>query len=92
MKILKLTYDIDIGKFDGNKIRLFSNFFVKKNEKKCKIIISNKILKLAPTYNVQGRKGKLKIKLLIMDTNLLNLKEMFFNCISLVECYDKEKQ
>ena len=90
MKILKLIYNIDIEKSQG--IRLFSNFFVEQNKKKCKIIIENKILsELIPIYDVKGKKGELKVKLLIFGSSLMNLKEMFYNCISLKECYFKER-
>ena len=64
------------------EIKLFGEEFVKKNYKKCRIIINNKENKLMVNYRITKEKYFLKIKIKYIDI-ILSLCKMFFECSSL---------
>ena len=85
MRIFNLLYEISNTKI----IKLFDPYFVKRNKIKCKIVIGSKILPLVHKYRVHDDgKNLLKIKLIILDCNGLNLEKMFFECYNLKKFND----
>ena len=81
MEVFKLIYDTK----KSNQIKLFDVNFIRNNQKNCKMIIDNKLLPLKYNYNVDNIKKDLKVKLVLFTRYGLNLKEMFFKCVSLKE-------
>jgi len=80
--IIKLIYDIT----DIKKIKIFSDDFVYKNKRKCKMIINNKVYLLNDIYQITENNIKsLKIKLLILNNIKIDLSCMFSDCSSLKE-------
>ena len=83
MKRFILNYK---NKTYSQSLQIFHPIFVRNNKIKSKIIYRNKILSL--TDKIQNLDGAVKIKLLILDTNGLNLKKMFCDCKSLIKMLD----
>ena len=79
-KLIILKYITN--KNNDNKIKIFGEFFVKKNKKNCKIIINKKEYMLN-TYldknTINSKSNIFEIKLKIIKP-LQTLKEMFLNC------------
>ena len=83
MKRFTLIYNY---KNNNQYLKIFDSVFVRNNKRKCKIIYKNKILSLTDKFqNLDEKEKLLKIELLILDTNGLNLKKMFCDCISLIK-------
>ena len=86
MKRFTLIYNY---KNNNQYLKVFDSVFVRNNKRKCKIIYKNKILSLTDKFqNLDEKEKLLKIELLILDTNGLNLKKMFCDCISLIKMLD----
>ena len=86
MKRFSLIYKIDEN---SEFIKIFDSLYIKNNKRKCRIIYKNKILSLTDKFqNFDKKKKILKIELLILDSNILNLKRMFSGCISLLKFLD----
>ena len=66
---------------NDNEISLFGKMFVKTNNKKCKIIIDNKMNNLVEKIQANNPIVKIKLKLI---TELTSLSMMFFGCYSLI--------
>ena len=77
--IIKLVYEIK----DEKIITIFDSDFVKTNKSNCKMIINNKIYEITDKYQVKDKSMKLlKIKLLILNNEKINLSYMFYECKS----------
>ena len=82
--IFKLIYEIK----DENILKIFDSEFVLKNQKKCKIIINNKIYPLKDEYEILDDNLKmLKIKLIILNNTKIDLSYMFYDCMELKKFY-----
>ena len=79
-----------IYKNNKEDLKILDRVFVRNNKLKSKIIYKNKILSLTDKFqNLDNKEKILKIGLLILDTNGLNLKKMLYDCKSLVKILDK---
>jgi len=80
--LLKLEYHIE--KKTGKKIRLFNAFFVEKNKMIYKIIYKNKIYEikefLEDIHSNYPNEDSVTIKLMILNTNIINAEQMFEGC------------
>ena len=86
---IKIIYKIG----QENKIRLFGEDFVKNNKDICKIIYNGKIDEIQEFYYLnkeKAQKDKLEIKLKGIK-KLINLREMFADCSSLLYLPDISK-
>ena len=82
--IFKLIYEIK----NETLINIFDSDFVKKNKGNCKMIIDNKIYLLSDKFHISDDNQKiLKIKLMIINNQRINLRYMFYNCKSLKKFY-----
>ena len=82
---IKMEYKIDKGE---NKIKILCGYFVNINRKKCYIVNNGKKYKLKEYFNIKKNiKYLLKIRLIGIN-NVINLKGMFFKCISLISIKD----
>ena len=82
MKTLKLIYKINKKK----EITIFNSYFVKKNKRRCLMIINNKMLPLEYKYEIKDNViNYLKVKLLILISDRLNFSNMFNNITSLIQ-------
>ena len=82
--IIKLIYEIKGEK----KIKIFDEEFVYNNEdnSNIKMIINNKICELVDEYEITDNNLKfLKVKLLILNNENINLSYMFYDCHSLID-------
>ena len=75
--IFKLIYEIK----EKKPIKLFDSKFVRKNNRKCKMVINNKLYLLTDKYNIFNDNIKqLKIKLIILNNKGIDLNHMFYKC------------
>ena len=78
--IFKLTYEIK----GESIIKLFDEGFAQDPKISCKMIIDNKLYLLSDKYQIFDYNQKfLKVKLLIMNKEKINLSYMFYECYSL---------
>ena len=88
MEVFNLKYELN----NEEEIKLFTPIFVENNKRKIKIIIDNKILPLEYKYKIKNKKIKyLKIKLLILIKDILDLSNMF-NQISSLQSFSSMRQ
>jgi len=70
------------------EMKIFNPIFVKNNQKKCRMIIENKILPLEDKYIIKDvYKKYLKLKLVLFIKNRLDFSYMFNNITSLKKFY-----
>ena len=78
--IFKLTYEIK----GESIIKLFDEGFAQDPKISCKMIIDNKLYLLSDKYQIFDYNQKfLKVKLLIMNKEKINLSYMFYECYAL---------
>ena len=88
----EITINYKIDKNDS-KINLFGYYFVKNNERKCKILCEDKIYNLCEYFdltNFDKNKNILKIKLIGIN-NITNMSKMFLGCKNLLSFPDISK-
>ena len=77
IKIMHLAHNKGI-------IKLFGKEFVMNNKDKCYILYEGKKYKLTEYFHIKSnKKGIINIKLVVIE-NLTSLKNMFYNCSSLI--------
>ena len=74
----EITIIYNINK-NQKSIRLFNSEFVNNNKNICKIIYDNKEIELKENINIEGKNGKLEIKLKGIS-KITNANKMFYEC------------
>ena len=74
----EITIIYNINK-NQKSIRLFDSEFVNNNKNICKIIYDNKEIELKENINIEGKNGKLEIKLKGIS-KITNANKMFYEC------------
>jgi surface protein len=71
---------------NGEKIKLFDNEFIKKNEENCKIIINKREYRLIENFEVKKRKKDEDVLELVLKgiNKIKDMSSMFYGCTSLV--------
>jgi len=86
--------EIDIiYKYDKNmnKIKLFGKIFVENNKDNCLLVINNKIVPLIEYYEIQENKNQ-NITVKLMEKNeIIDMRYMFHECISLLSIVNFSK-
>ena len=96
---MKIKYDINNQilieyKIESNKrqIKIFGYEFVKNNKGKCFIIYEDKKFELTENFELKNKANNniLKIKLIGIN-NVIDMRQMFYNCSSLISLPDISK-
>ena len=75
-----VTYEI---KDNNSRIKIFGKDFVQNNKENCFIFKNNTIFDIDEYYSINKEKKNFQIKL-ITSENMKSLKNMFFDCVSLL--------
>ena len=81
MNSCQMIYEIINNKMP---VKILASHFIRKNKKKCRMIFKNKILSLKKEFQIQNeQEKKLKIILIFLESDNLNLRKMFSKCTRL---------
>ena len=86
MELFKTIYEVK----KKGEIRICDSSFGKKNKRKIRLVIDNKIFQFRDKYKINNDTiTNLKVKFIILNKQKLSLKSMFNGCSSIKEFHSK---